>query len=242
MLVTRASRWTWPQLDADLTLLGGLDRYQTLTWEMVHAPEGERLVVQAVEKKYGPPFVYLGLTVENTTANDVRFNFAGRYLAFDVVGSGSEVRLDANVGSDPSIAGTLYRPLGNTPFFIAPFAGVDRQTLNYIEDDHIVASYGQTRSAIGVDVGVNLGRLDDVRLRARVGRLKAIAIVGDPGLPELSGEETVMDLRWAHDGQDSPGGPPSGHSLVGVASALPEVTPAATVLSNDAFNRGRDAG
>ena len=104
------------------------------------------------------------MSLENTTADDVSFNVSSRYLAYDVVGSGSEFRFDATVGSQPSVAAALYRPLGSTPFFVEPFAGVDKQTLNYIQDDHIVASYGQTRSAVGFDVGFNVGRLDDVRL------------------------------------------------------------------------------
>ena len=193
-----------PKLDADLTMLGGLDRYQSLAWQVVPAAGGDRLEVRAREKKYGPPFVYLGMILENTTANDVSFNVAGRYLAYDVVKSGSEFRFDATLGSQPSVGAALYLPLGSTPFFVEPFAGIDKRTLNYIQDDHIVASYGQTRSAVGFDAGFNVGRLDDVRFRTRTGRLDAGVQIGDPGLPDLGGAETVLDLRWTHDGQDSP--------------------------------------
>ena len=193
-----------PKLDADLTMLAGLDRYQSLTWLVVPAADGDRLEVRATAKRYGPPFVYLGMSLENTTADDVSFTLSSRYLAYDVAGSGSEFRFDVAVGSEPSVAAALYFPLGSSPFFVEPFAGIDKGTLNYIEDDHIVASYGQTTSAVGFDVGLNVGRLDDVRLRTRVGRIDASVQIGDPGLPDLSGAETVLGLRWTHDGQDSP--------------------------------------
>ncbi len=193
-----------PKLDADLTMLAGLDRYQSLAWQVVPAAGGDRLEVRAQPKRYGPPFVYLGMSLENTTSDNVSFNVSGRYLSYDVVGSGSEFRFDAAVGSQPSVGAALYRPLGSTPFFVEPFAGVGKRTLNYITDDHIVASYGQTRSTLGFDTGINIGRLDDVRLRTRTGRLNATVEVGDPGLPDLSGQETVLELRWTHDGQDSP--------------------------------------
>lgn len=192
------------RLDADLTMLAGLDRYQSLTWQIVPAADGDRLVVRAQEKKYGPPFVYFGMSLENTTANDVSFDLSTRYLAFDVAGSGSELRFDATIGSQPSVGVSLYRPIGSTPFFVEPFAVVDKRTLNFIKDDHIVASYGQTNSSVGFDVGLNVGRLDDLRLRTRAGWLDAGVIVGDPGLPDLTGADTVLDLRWTHDGQDSP--------------------------------------
>jgi NTE family protein len=144
------------------------------------------------------------LSLENTTTNDVRFSLSGRYLAFDVLGSGSELRLDATVGTDPSIGIALHRPLGSTPFFIEPFAGVANKVLSVISDDAIVATYDQRRSSVGADVGFNVGRLDDVRMRLRTGHLSASVGVGDPGLPDVSGAESVGELRWRHDGQDSP--------------------------------------
>jgi NTE family protein len=193
-----------PKLDADLTMLGGLDRYQSLTWQVVSAADGDRLEVRATGKRYGPPFVYFGMSLENTTADDVSFTFSSRYLAYDVVGSGSELRFDVALGSQPSVATALYLPVGSTAFFVEPFAAVDKRTLNYIKDEHIVASYGQTRSSVGFDAGFNLGRVDDLRLRARAGWLDAGVQIGDPGLPDLSGAETVLGLRWTHDGQDSP--------------------------------------
>jgi NTE family protein len=216
------------KLDADLTMLAGLDRYQTLTWQVVPAAGGDRLEVRATPKRYGPPFVYFGMSLENTTADDVSFNVSARYLSYDVVGSGSELRFDAAVGSQPSVAAALYLPFGSTPFFVEPFAGIDKGTLNYIQDDNIVASYGETRSSVGFDLGVNVGRLDDVRLRTRFGRLDASVQIGDPGLPDLSGAETVFSLRWNHDGQDSPVVPSRGirsRTFLNYFAKAPELPP-----------------
>jgi NTE family protein len=191
-------------IDRDITVLGGLDRYQTLRWQVVPAAGGDRLEVRAEEKRYGPPFVYLGMSLENTTTNDVKFSLSGRYLAFDVLGSGSELRLDVTAGTDPAIGIALHRPIGSTPLFVEPFAGVRNQGFSFIQDDTIVATYNQRRSALGADIGVDLGRLDEVRLRARTGHLDATVGVGDPGLPDVAGAETIGELRWIHDGQDSP--------------------------------------
>ena len=43
----------------------------------------------------------LGVNLENTTSSDFRITVTARYLAFDTVGSGSELRMDGTVGSDP---------------------------------------------------------------------------------------------------------------------------------------------
>src|SRR3954447_2801014 len=107
------------------------------------------------------PFMMLGLNLENTTSTDFRTTATARYLAFDTVGSGSELRLDATIGSDPGVAIELYRPIGPTPLFVAPYAGVGRLTFNLIDDDAVIARYRQTVARVGLNAGVNLGARSD---------------------------------------------------------------------------------
>jgi len=191
-------------IEADITKLGGLDRYQSLTWSMAPGADGDVLEVHAQEKEYGPPFMLLGFRLENTRADEFQVGFAGRYIGYDLVGSGSELRLDAAVGSDPSAVIELYRPLFNTPLFVAPNAGAARWTLNEIEDGRLLAAYRETRRSVGLDAGVNAGRIDEIRLGVDVARLDVTASVGDPGQPEVGGREALARLQWTHDGQDSP--------------------------------------
>jgi NTE family protein len=190
--------------ETDVAVLAGLDRYETITWRFVKdAAGGTGLVVQARPKPYGPPFLMLGLNLENTTSEDFRVTFTGRYLAYDVLGSGSELRIDGTLGSDPGLAFAFYRPIGASPFFITPYAGASHRTFNVIQNGSVVASYGQQLTRGGIDFGVNLGRVSDLRLGGYIGRLKAGVNVGDPGLPEVSGKEVVAELNWRVDTQDS---------------------------------------
>jgi NTE family protein len=200
-----------PALERDIALIAGLDRYQTVTWyPALDAGRGAGLRVRGRLKPYAPPFMMLGLNLENTTSSDFRLTATARYLAFDTVGSGSELRLDGTVGSDPSAAAELYRPLGATPLFVAPYAGVGRQTFDVIQDDAVIARYRQTIARVGANVGVNLGVRSDLRLGAYVGRTTASVTVGDPGFPELEGTETGGALAWRLDTQDSPVVPAGG--------------------------------
>jgi NTE family protein len=182
--------------------LGGLDRYEALSWSIVDQNGADELLVTARPKNYGPPFMYLGLTLENTTGNEFRFGLSGRYLAFDLFGSGSETRIDASIGSDPSVAATWYRPLGSSRVFMEPGIGLESQTLSVIDEGHTVAQYSRTRAGVGIDGGVNLGRLDEVRAGLRYGWSNANISIGDPGLPELNGEDSLFHTQWTHDGQD----------------------------------------
>jgi NTE family protein len=191
-------------IEKDLAVIAGLDRYQTVTWRMLRdSARGYGLRVQGRLKTYAPPFMMLGVNLENTTSSDFRITATARYLAFDVAGSGSELRLDGTIGSDPSVAAELYRPIGSTPLFVAPYAGIGTATFNLIEADAIIARYGQTIARAGVNVGVNLGARSDVRIGGYFGRSTASIEVGDPGFPELRGSESGGGIVWRLDSQDS---------------------------------------
>jgi NTE family protein len=184
--------------------LGGLDRYETLSWELVPRGGEYGLLITARPKTYGPPFVYLGISLENTTANEFRFGFGGRLLSFDVMGSGTELRVDANIGSDPSLVAAWYRPLLSRSWFAEPSAGVTTHSFYVIEAGHTAATYRRTRVGVGLDLGVSLGSRNELRAGARYGWTAAGVRVGDPGLPEIDGEDATVHLTWTHDGQDQP--------------------------------------
>jgi NTE family protein len=203
-------------LEQDLALITGLDRYETVTWSVKRNDAGEPgLVIRGRLKPYAPPFFMFGLNLENTTSSDFRITATARYLRYDVIGSGSELRLDGTVGSDPSAGLELYRPIGPSPFFIAPYAFIGNSTLNFIEEDALVARYGATDMRGGLNLGVNLGARSDLRLGAYIGRSTASVEVGDPGFPALEGQQTGAELVWRVDTQNSPVIPSSGvHSEV----------------------------
>ena len=203
-------------VDADIVVVSSLDRYETVTWRMIHDPaRGYGLRVRGRAKPYAPPYLMLGLNLENTTSADFRVTATARYLTFDVVGSGSELRMDGTIGSNPSAAVELYRPIGSSPLFVAPYAGVGTATFDFIMDDAVLARYGQTRTRAGLNVGANLGTRSDLRVGAYAGRTTASIEFGDPGLPELAGKETGAEMVWRVDTQDSPVVPAGGiHSRV----------------------------
>jgi NTE family protein len=188
-------------IEHDIAAVAGLDRYQTVTWRMVNGGErGFGVVVTGRVKPYAPPFMMLGINLENTTSSDFRITTTARYLAFDIVGSGSELRIDGTIGSDPGVGIELYRPIGPTPLFVAPYAGVEHTTFNFIVDDAIVARYGQTIARAGVRAGVNLGANSDVRIGAYIGRTNASIEVGDPGFPRAArkadGRRSRLAVRY----------------------------------------------
>jgi NTE family protein len=192
-------------IEHDIAVLTGLDRYESITWRMIDSPDGASgLLVSAKTKASGPPFLMLGLNLENITSNEFRLSLNARYLAYDLLGSGSELRIDGTAGSQPAIQAELYRPIGRTPLFVAPYASVQSHTYDVIQDNEVVARYGQTLSRVGLNLGVNLGQQSDLRAGAYIGHLDTGVQIGNPGLPALSGQQTEGLVRWRYDGQDGP--------------------------------------
>ena len=125
------------ELQLDLAELSGLDRYETITWRIVSNAGGDKgLLIRGRQKPYAPPFMMLGVNLENTTSSDFRMTFTARYLAFGVLGSGSELRVDGTLGSDPSAAFELYQPIRSSPVTFA------------IRVMPIVARCGRTRASV----------------------------------------------------------------------------------------------
>ena len=202
-------------LERYLETLTGLDRYETVGWQLLEVDGRVGLRVDARPKDHAPPFLMLGINLQNTTRDDFGLQLAARYLTFDAVGSGSELRLDAAIGEQPHIGAELYRPIRSSPLFVTLAAGARQRILNFVSDDVVVARYSEVRSSVGVDVGANLGRDEDVRVGIDYGRLNTNLEAGSPDLPELHGPDTRLRLAWRHDGQDSPVVPSRGVLSIG---------------------------
>ena len=202
-----------PMLELDLAELTGLDRYETIVWRMVKNDAGDDgVMVTARLKSYAPPFMMLGFNLDNTTSTQYRFSLAARYLSYGVITSGSELRIDAGIGSVMSAGAELYEPVGGSALFVAPFARVSTDSAESRTEDTVTARYDITSWRAGIQVGTNLGRISDVRVGWYTGYVDAGLEIGDPSLPSLRGSENGLQAVWRYDSQDSPQIP--SHGLV----------------------------
>jgi len=219
-------------LENQLKTFAGLDRYEVVDWQIVEENGQSGLQILARPKAYAPPFLMLGINMSNITSDAFAVQFSGRFLTFDVLGSGSELRIDAAVGAQPRIGAELYRPVGKTPLFATASALATGNTFNFIRDNVVVAQYHETNSGGGLGGGVNLGREDEMRFSVTASHLSASVVAGDPGLPDVSGLETRTLLRWLHDGQDSPVVPSTGaHATATVSHIFDSPAPPSTMTT-----------
>jgi len=186
----------------DLGDLTGLDRYELLSWRFADGTSDQvGLEIEASARRYAPPYLMVGLNLENTTSDQFRVSMLARYLRFDLAGSGSELRVDGTAGSDPRVAASLHTPLVGATF-VVPHASFSQRTFSVIANDAVVAEYQQTRRDAGVELGVSLGRNSDVRVGGSLGHVVATVHVGNPGLAELRGRTAEAHAAWRLDTHD----------------------------------------
>jgi NTE family protein len=197
-------------LGRELSELSGLDRYEMVSWQPAASATGQLgIEVDASNKPYAPPYLMLNFNLENTTSDQFRVSLGARYLRFDLLGSGSELRLDGTAGSDPGVAASLHAPLVGATF-ARPYGSLGTKTFSLVDNNAVVAQYNQHTYGAGLDLGVNLGRFSDARVGAWFGHLDATVHIGNPGLPELRGSQTQAYASWRLDTQDRPVVPTKG--------------------------------
>lgn len=204
-------------ISEDLLLVTGTDRFEYLTYRFAGDDRQTGLVVSAVPKAYGPPFLNLAFDLSNTDSTNFSATARARLTMMDTVGPGSEVRADLALGSNQNIDVELYKPLGDTPVFVAPRLVFERRQRNAYEDNIQIAEYRSKQTGAGLDVGLAFGARSEVRVGLEILDVRVRRRVGSPVLAEVEGRDRVARVRWVYDGQTSPIVPTRG---VKVASTL----------------------
>ncbi|MFN7927484.1 MAG: patatin-like phospholipase family protein [Blastocatellia bacterium] len=212
----------------ELTKVWGTGRFETLNYAWVREGDKTGLLIRAQEKRYGPPFLDLGVLVNNTATDDTEVNLLGRLTMLDVGRAKAEWRTDFSVGSRMRVATEYFRPLGNTRLFVAPQASYDHLQQSLYRDGEKIAEYQQKTALVGADFGYSLHPRSEVRLGYAFGHLTGERRVGDPVLPNLSGTVSVATLRWNYLGQNSAQFPTRGLAIRSSASYFFQSPGAAT--------------
>ena len=187
-----------------LLQITGSDRYEYLTYTVTDRPQPTALQIGVREKTYGPPFLMVGLDLNNIDSTNFAVNLSGRVLQYGLLGVGSETRLDFVLGTTQHVGVEIVKPIGSTPLFVAPRVYFDRRGRNQFVDDVFVAEYRINRTGFDLDVGSDFGRDAEIRLGYNINDFKGRRRIGSPELPEVDGSEQFAHLDFFLDTQTSP--------------------------------------
>jgi NTE family protein len=190
-------------LKEELTDIWGRGKYLGLAYQTTEVNGQPGLLINTREKGYAPPFFNVAIEMNNTQTDVFNVNLRSRIIWLDFLRQASELRLDVSVGSEFSLGGEYFYPIKKTHFFLAPRGLAKKTKTGVFSDEEQIAQYEVKRYEIGADIGYEFGSVAQLRLGYQVGRLEATREIGDPVLPELSGEESEVGLRFSFDSVDS---------------------------------------
>jgi len=201
------------RLDRDLRRIYGTGDYERVGYSIVDERGKRVLIVDAVEKSWGPDYLRLGLGLGSDFRGDDFFNAAASYRRTWINPLGAEWRTDLQVGNTSFATSEFYQPLFvNRSLFLAPRIELGRRTVDlYQGDDRIARANVRTRF-LALDLGSEFSRFAELRLGALSGSVDTSQQTGPPGLVNPSGriDQGAYTARLVFDQLDSANFPRSG--------------------------------
>ena len=202
------------KLDTQLTRIAGEGQFDRLGYEGFTQNGVPALRITTHDKPYGPPFVDLAVNVGVSGVAASDFSAGARVTFMDIAHHGGEWRNDLLFGSSNLAATEFYQPLGQSRFFVSPYAFASKFARNSFTGLTRVAVFGDEREGGGFDIGYDSGRRSELRVGYEIFDGKLSPLIGAAGLPIVNGNTGEFRARYVWDGQDNPSVPSIGMRTV----------------------------
>lgn len=198
---TRAgARLDLATLEADIARIYALGLFQTVSFRLVDEPAGRGLVIEAMEKVWGPRYLRVGFNASEDFQGGGAYTLNAEYAATNLNRLGGEWTTDLLVGRTIGLATELHQPFDyGDRFFVEPSLQVAQTISDVYDDSSRVAQYRVSCAQASAMLGVNF--TPSLALRAGIVGMIAGAglVIGDEeDLPTISA--TVVgpraELTW----------------------------------------------
>ncbi len=216
------------RLEQDIQKVYGRDDFERISYRFEPQGNGQdRLIVDAVEKAWGPGYLGFGLGLSSDNKGDSRFGLKATYNQTWINALGAEWSTALKLGNAPSLHTELYQPLNlDRATFVAPYLDYSLSPDSVFLGDQRVARYDVTRERAGADLGMTLHGVE-MRIGAYLGQTNMALDTGSLALPQERITDTGVRGRIIYDTLDNAALPTSGSRL-----SLESMTPL-TVLGAD---------
>ena len=202
------------QLDAMLTRLSGVGRYDSITYDMIEENGQSGLLVRVHEKTYAPPLLQPTFAVDGSQTDDVTFTMGGRLTFMDVAGYRSEWRTDFSFGETYGIATQLFKPVKPlSKWFVEPFLSASQSAFNIYFKSDPKAIYRLDHVLGGVNFGYSFNRFNELYVGYGLGYDDAQLRLGTPEFSSFNGGVGELQMRYTRDHTNEAVVPTKGHFL-----------------------------
>ncbi len=202
------------QLDQDIQQLYGRGDFERINYHFEPQLGGDdRLIIDAIEKAWGPGYLGFGLGLLTDNQGDSRFGLRATYNQTWLNRLGAEWSTELTLGNAPSIRTEFYQPLNlDQAVFVAPYLEDSLTPDSVFLKNQRVARYDVTRGRVGADVGITLDGLE-LRAGPYFGQTDVALDTGARELPEGGVIDSGMRARIVYDTLDSAAAPRAGVRL-----------------------------
>jgi NTE family protein len=167
------------QVHYDVTSLLSTDDFQQVRYRFVDEDDKRVLVLEPVEKSWGPNYVHFGLNLATNLEGESEFTLLLDHRMTWLNRWGLEWRNSVALGETTGLISELYQPVDAARrFFVAPRVGWVQRSVNLFLENDAIARYRTRESQVGLDLGWNVGRAGAVRLGYQWGNVYGDRQVG----------------------------------------------------------------
>lgn len=166
-------------LDYDMRRIYGTGDFEHVGYRIVEKNNERILIVDAIEKSWGPDYFRFGLGLNNDFQGNAEFTLQGRFRKTWLNSFGAELLTDVQVGSTNRFASEFYQPVTEEQnYFVSPKVEVKHNRTDLFLHDQNIARYSMQKYRGAIDFGHNIGTYGQIRLGALMGKLKPSLDIG----------------------------------------------------------------
>ncbi len=153
------------QLEKDIAVIYGLGNFESVTYDIEHVPEGKELVLNVVEKSWGPRYLQFGVRFDSNLSDENNLSGAIGYTVSPFNSWNGEWRSILLLGEEGGITSELHLPLAlNSPYYVNGSLGYLSEHFNTFVDGQKINQVQVEKPIAIISLGRELGLWGDLRL------------------------------------------------------------------------------
>ncbi len=184
------------KVEAGIRRLYGLGTIDSVTYDMVEENGKSGLVVDVKPQSFGPNYLETGLNTYSDFRGDFVFNIRAGILFNPINQLGGEVRLLAQLGSEPAIFGEYFQPLDiDGRYFLGVKGGFENPQLNYFgSNGNRIAQYELPNWGFDLYTGREFGNYGAATIGLRQRSGEANLLVGN--VSAVKNDFNIGEAYW----------------------------------------------
>ncbi|HOZ04589.1 MAG TPA: patatin-like phospholipase family protein [Arenimonas sp.] len=179
-------RFDVDKVEAAIRRVYGLGTLDSVTYDMVEENGKSGLVVDIKPQSYGPDYLETGVNTYSDFRGDFVFNVRAGVIRNPINALGGELRLLAQIGSEPSIFGEYFQPLDpKGRYFAGIKGGFENPQLNYFgANGNRIAQFELPSWGLDIYAGREFGNYGAATLGVRRRSGEANLLIGTTTIPD----------------------------------------------------------